>query len=193
MSSRSARILLTALLEVSPSLHDLQVAFVEKLLGCIDAEDLQYLPAPNGSLPVSGEPSLAKLKFAMVFGSCPLPSGFVAKWLSDFKGTTEELVEATGIIAKCTGFERSDAALQPVLERMILRNAKNACIIIGRLGLLALATAPFVGLLSSENDEVRAATIDALRQNTPDDSITALLVTAYTGIIVLLSILMLAL
>ena len=112
---------------------------------------------------------------------CPLPAGFVSKWLGDFKGTSEELAEALSVIKGCKFDRESDASLKSVVERMLLRSSLNACLVIGSLAILPLVADQFVPLLSAETDNVRLAALATLKMNSVDEAIQKKLITAFNG------------
>lgn len=123
---------------------------------------------------------MAKFKLALMTKS-KVSSEMLAKWLGEFKGTSEELLESLEFLSKIQFDSNGTDSLRAVLERMILRSTANACLIVEKLKLLPLVQAQFVPLLSSETDSIRLVALSAFKSNEIPSDVPSKLISAFNG------------
>lgn len=177
MSSRTAALYLSAMVESGTVSAETQ-GYIESLFERIAPADIGRIPKSAVHLAVGGEATPGRLRMAAYFGQL-LPPGYLAQWIGDFKGTAEELEAGLAPIEPYA--VRSDASLKAAVERVLLRNSRNGCIIVRDLELLELVADQMVPLLSSETDAVREAALEAFRANTVTEPVQAKLIAAFTA------------
>lgn len=171
---------MTALLELKAFESNLiDASKLESLFDLLDFDDFTKLPIMTLTVNISGPSTLGKLKLA-AFSKAQLAAEFIATMLTEFKGTGEEFLSLLEYAALCI-FDRADSKLKAVVERMLLRNSANACLVIQMLNLMDLVRSAFLPLLVSETDAVRDAALKTLLSHGVDSDAEAWLLSAFNS------------
>lgn len=150
------------------------------MLEALSLKNLCYLPKYNKDISIASKASLASFKLAYLTGQT-VPFGTVSAYLQEFKGTTEELSENLDFVPLCTFSKEGEAELKATVERLLLRSAANACVVIGKLKLLSLVSEQFLPLLTNESDAIREAALSAFLANPFEPVCLSKLVALYNG------------